>query len=68
MSDERPIYVLHVRPLRDDSDPRGVRRLRSLLKVALRRFGLKCTACQRSTATSTTDEADEATIDTETSR
>jgi hypothetical protein len=43
-------YRIHLRPLQDDTDPDGVRRLRSLLKIALRSLRLKCVfAC---TATS----------------
>lgn len=34
---DRPVYVIHLRP----TDGDGVRELRTLLKIAWRRFGLK---------------------------
>jgi len=48
LSREVPSYVVTLRPLKDDSDPKGVRRLRGLLKVALRRFGLRCVEVKES--------------------
>ena len=37
-----PVYTLTLKPTPDPSDPSGARRLRNMLKVALRRFGLRC--------------------------
>lgn len=37
-------YLLTVRPLPDDSDPGGIRRLRRLLKAMVRSYGLRCVA------------------------
>ena len=36
-------YQLILRPLDDDSDPRGIRRLRACLKNMLRGYRLRCT-------------------------
>jgi len=36
-------YTVTLRPDRDLTDPDGIRRLRAFLKVALRRWGLRCT-------------------------
>ena len=47
MNTDRPEYVIILRPKADASDPQGVRALRSLLKVALRRFGLRCIRCEK---------------------
>jgi len=46
MTVERPTYVLIVRPERNVADP--VRALRALLKVSLRRFGLRCVSAHES--------------------
>lgn len=43
---ESPKYLLAVRPLPDDSDVEGVRRLRSLLKIMLRTFRIRCVSCE----------------------
>ena len=40
----QPVYVLHVRPLPQADDPRGVRRLRAMLKHMLRGHKLHCIA------------------------
>jgi hypothetical protein len=40
MQNDRPQYVLVFRPEKDNSDV--IRNLRGLLKVALRRFRLRC--------------------------
>lgn len=42
MKDRRPVYKLTLRPEPDPTDPDGIRRLRALLKAALRSYGLKC--------------------------
>ena len=42
---ERPTYILKLRPLPDATDPAGIRRLRRLLKAALRVYGLRCVGC-----------------------
>jgi hypothetical protein len=47
--DERPTFLLHLRPEPHVADP--FRALRGLLKAALRRFGLRCTGCEISTQT-----------------
>jgi hypothetical protein len=39
---EPPVYRLRIRPLADPEDPRGIRRLKWLLKVTLRRLGFRC--------------------------
>jgi hypothetical protein len=46
---ETEAYRVTLRPLPDESDPKGVRRLRLALKVLLRRFGLKCTSVEEMT-------------------
>ena len=46
MSDERPTYTLTLKPLPDPTDPRGYRRLRSGLKMLLRKYGLRCTSVE----------------------
>ncbi|MFC1596959.1 hypothetical protein ACFL5Q_03340 [Planctomycetota bacterium] len=46
LSREVPSYVVTLRLLEDESDPRGVRRLRRLLKFALRVCGLRCVGCK----------------------
>lgn len=38
----QPTYTVTLQPLKDENDRQGHRRLRSLLKVALRRFRLRC--------------------------
>lgn len=37
-----PDFLLRLRPMSEAADPTGTRRLRALLKAALRSFGLKC--------------------------
>lgn len=44
-------YVLVLRPLSDKSDPRGIRRLRALLKFALRTLRLRCESAKEATDT-----------------
>jgi hypothetical protein len=44
---EAPDYIVTLRPKPDATDPDGTRRLRWLLKVALRRFGLRCISVQK---------------------
>ena len=39
MSDDRPVFVLVLRPEKSVADP--VRALRALIKIALRRYGLR---------------------------
>ena len=39
IADERPVFVVHLRPA---AGVDGKRALRALLKIALRRLGLKC--------------------------
>jgi hypothetical protein len=39
-----PSYVLTLRPLPDSLDPEGIRRLRALVKAALRSYRLRCVA------------------------
>ena len=52
---ERPTYVLIVRPERNVADP--VRALRALLKVSLRRFGLRCVSARESSSEDSHEEA-----------
>ncbi len=42
-----PVYRIDLTPTPDTTDPLGVRRLRGLLKRALRSYGLRCVACER---------------------
>lgn len=42
----QPEYTITVRPLADDTDPDGIRRLRAWLKVGLRRLRLKCVSAR----------------------
>lgn len=42
MTVDRPTYILRLRPEPDSTDPDGIRRLRALLKAALRSYGMKC--------------------------
>ena len=44
-----PDYLVRLRPARDASDPRGIRRLRWDLKVLLRRFRLRCIRIRQET-------------------
>lgn len=37
-----PVYQVRITPLDDPTDPRGIRRLRWLLKITLRRLGFRC--------------------------
>lgn len=46
MTVDRPTYCLTLRPEPDSSDPDGVRRLRALLKAALRSYRLRCLDCR----------------------
>lgn len=54
----KPEYQLTVRPLPDQSDPAGIRRLRRALKCLLRSFGLQVTDI-RETKQQPPEEADE---------
>jgi hypothetical protein len=48
-ADQQPVFVVALRPLRHVD---GIKALRALIKVALRRFGLRVVAtreCERST-------------------
>jgi hypothetical protein len=42
MSTNGPTYILTLRPLPDAADPGGIRRLRALVKAALRSYRLRC--------------------------
>ena len=44
--DDQPRFDITFRVLPDESDPDGTRRLRALLKFALRRLRLRCTKCE----------------------
>ena len=46
-----PTFTVELRPAPDPTDPRGVRRLRRLLKFALRVCGLRCVGCKESKET-----------------
>lgn len=52
---DRPTYLLRIRPERDASDPGGIKRVRSLLKVMLRSFGLRCVEIAPTNATEVDD-------------
>ena len=39
---DSPVYILTLRPLPDAADPGGIRRLRALVKAALRSYRLRC--------------------------
>ncbi len=54
----KPEYQLTIRPLPDQSDPAGIRRLRRALKCLLRSFGLQVTDI-RETKQQPPQEADE---------
>jgi len=47
-TDNPPDYTIRLRPLKDPTDPHGTRRLRSLLKYALRACRLRCLSAVRS--------------------
>lgn len=42
------VFLVELRALKDETDPAGRRRLRTALKVLLRRFGLRCVRCEES--------------------
>jgi hypothetical protein len=44
-----PTYTLTITPLPQGDDPRGLRRLRAVLKVLLRVFRLRVVRCEPST-------------------
>lgn len=46
MTANRPTYLLTLRPEWDGTDPDGIRRLRALLKAALRSYRLRCLDCR----------------------
>ena len=51
-------YTVTLRPDRDLTDPAGIRRLRAFLKVALRRWGLRCTGVHPSEPAGITGSVD----------
>jgi hypothetical protein len=48
-----PVFVLNLRPIRSDAD--GIRGLRAILKILLRRYGFRCIDAREEQ--STTSEA-----------
>lgn len=48
-----PIYELHLRPMPDNTDPDGIRRLRRALKCLGRSFRLRCVYAKEITADNT---------------
>jgi hypothetical protein len=40
-----PTYRLILKPIPNPADPGGIRRLRAILKRALRAYGLRCVSC-----------------------